>query len=181
MKIKIIRILICIVLVTGCNREAEEIRLKAMEREIESLKNQIEELRRQKAIDDFYKDVDKIAYLTPGDIGYSVIRFDLGVLTLSLVDIKPYANGSKITLQIGNPLSASIEGLKVTIEWGKVTKEGSPINEEAKSKEVTLEKTLRSGTFSNVTLVLDGVPPTDFGFVRLKEMTHTSILLSKNK
>jgi hypothetical protein len=179
MKIRTLGI-IFLVLMTGCYREAEEKRLTALEQQTETLKGELESLKSKKAFEDLLRDLDKVAYLTPGDDGYSAIKFDLGILTVRLIDIKPYANGSKITLEVGNTLSAGINGLKVTIEWGKVDEKGSPINEEAKSKEVTLKQSLRAGSWTRSTFVLDGVPPTELGFVRLRGMTHEGILLSRS-
>jgi Protein of unknown function (DUF3251) len=115
--------------------------------------------------------------LTPGAEGYSVIQTDLGRLTVSLENIQEYANGSRITLRLGNPLSASINGAKGTIEWGVVDASGTPNNDNAKSKEFSFNQSLRSGAWTNVSIVLDGVPPSALGFVRIKEMGHQGISL----
>src|SRR5450631_4086229 len=50
--------------------------------------------------------LDEIAYITPGTNGYSLIKADLGIFTVSMVDVKPYANGSKVALMFGNIYSA---------------------------------------------------------------------------
>jgi len=150
-----------------------------LQEQIEVLKSGQEELGRTDAINEFVGNVEKIAYLTPGQSGYSTIKFDLGILTVSLEDIKPYANGSRITLKFGNTLSSSIDGLKGTLEWGKVDEKGSPINSLAKKKEITFSETLIAGSWTKVSVVLDGVPPTEFGFVRLKNFSHSGIKLAK--
>ncbi len=129
--------------------------------------------------DDFMKDWDKIAYLTPGAEGYSTVSFDLGVLTVQLADVKPYANGSKVVLKFGNTLSSSINGLKASIEWGKVDDRGSPDNSNAKSKEMTFNQTLQAGAWNKIPVVLEGIPPTELGFVRVLDVTHTGIRLFK--
>jgi hypothetical protein len=123
--------------------------------------------------------VDHVAYLTPGSGGYSPVRADIGVLTVDITDIKPYANGSKATLSFGNPLSASINGLKATIEYGKVDEKGAPKNADAKKKAVAFSQSLRAGAWTKVDIVLEGLPPEELGFVRVRDVTHTGISLSR--
>jgi hypothetical protein len=121
---------------------------------------------------------DSVALLTPGEKGYAAVKFDLGYLTLSLDDIQPYASGSRVKLRFGNLTSATVNGLKAKLEWGSVDGKGIPNNAEAKSREVTFEESLRSGSWTWVTVVLEGVPPTEFGFLRVKEVGHRGIALS---
>ena len=147
-------------------------KLRRSKNEVKSLKNNFE-------IDKLLRDISEIAYLTPGSDGYSTIKYDLGVLTVQLADVQPYANGAKITLNFGNTLSASVNGLKMTMDWGKVDKEGKVINESSKSKEVVLSELLRSGAWMKFSVVLDGIPPSELGFVRVHNVTHTGIRLFK--
>lgn len=176
-------------LISGCekteilnssNKQNDE--LKSIQAEIQTLKSELETIKQKQVEYDFDKlanDLDQIAYLRPGDAGYSTIRYDLGVLTVQLVDIQPYANGSKVRFNFGNPLSSKVNGLKAKIEWGKTDENGTPINNSAKSKEVTFNEALRSGAWTETSLVLDDVPPSDLGFVRVKEVSHSGISLSK--
>ena len=123
------------------------------------------------------KDWDKVAYLTPGSDGYAAVKMDLGYLTVNLANIAPYANGSKVSLTFGNLTSATIDGLKATIEWGSVDDKGLPKNEEAKSREIKLTESLFSGAWNKADVVLEGVPPTALGFVRVRDVTHQGIRL----
>jgi hypothetical protein len=167
-------------LLVGCDlttNTAFEKKLEAANTQIASLQKDLAEQKQKLEFDEFIKTFDNIAYLTPGNSGYSSIKFDLGTLTVQLADVKPYANGSKVTLKFGNTLSASINGLKATIDWGKVNEKGSPINESAKSKEVTFTETLRAGSWTPTSVVLDGLPPNELGFVRVHDVTHTGIQL----
>ena len=140
-----------------------------------SLEQRIASLESKQLIRDF----SQYAYLTPGSDGYSLIKFDLGVLTVSILDIKPYANGSKVLLQFGNPLATKIDGLKAKIEWGQVDADGVPDNATAKNKEFTSQVPLRSGAWTTVTVILEDTPPTKFGFVRIHDVAHTGIELLK--
>ena len=174
-------------LVLGCHAPNPSAQLQAeqlatMRQEIDAVKAELDELKSKQAtldLDNLIKDFDRIAYMRPGDSGYSTVRYDLGVLTVELADITPYANGSKVSLKFGNPLSSTVNGLQATLEWGRTDENGSPENNSAKSKSVTFTESLRPGAWTTVSVVLDGVPPTDLGFVRIKGVTHTGILLSR--
>lgn len=154
----------------------------AMRHELDALKSEVAELKEKQNQDDFdrmFKDFDRIAYLQPGDTGYSTLRYDLGALTVQLADVSPYANGSKVSLRFGNPLASTVNGLKTTIDWGHTDEKGAPDNASAKSKEFTFTDSLRSGSWTTVSLVLEGVPPAELGFVRVKNVSHTGIQLNR--
>lgn len=156
--------------------------LVALNQEVESLKAQLTEANKKQAsleLNNMFRDFERMAFLRPGDAGYSPVRFDLGVLTVEMADVKPYANGSKINLRFGNTLSSSISGLKVTLDWGRVDEKGVAENETAKSKEFTFTEALRSGTWTTIPVVLDGLPPTELGFVRVRDVAHTGISLNR--
>ncbi|HYA85766.1 MAG TPA: DUF3251 domain-containing protein [Nitrospirota bacterium] len=149
--------------------------LSALQSSIEALKKDIHEVKDKQASDELVQEKDWFAYLTPGSNGYSVTRFDLGFLIVRLVSIKPYAHGSKVTLEIGNPSSVAINRLNATVDWGKVDDKGVPLNEHAKSKEVTLKQSLQGGYMTKVPLILEGIPPKELGFVRVKQVSHGGI------
>ena len=156
--------------------EAEN-KLRKTEYDLATLQGAVTELKSSKQWDDLIRDSDTAAYLTPGAEGYSAVRFDLGVVTVLLADVKPYANGSKVTLQFGNVLSSAIDGLKATIDWGKVNGKGIPDTTSAKSKEMTFNQTLQPGGWTEIPVVLEGISPAELGFVRVKQIHHAGIRL----
>lgn len=165
------------ILFFGCQ---ENKRIDDLEKRIDSLRTDYSDLKRDVSkiqFDKFLDNYDKEAYLTPGSEGYSSVRFDLGVLTISITNIIPYANGSKVTLRFGNTLSSTINGLKATAEYGPVDEKGIWIYDKMKTKELSFIKSLRSGSWTNIEVVLDGVPPDKLGYVRIKDVTHTGIEL----
>jgi hypothetical protein len=162
--------------VLGCNSsnvDSTKPLLDSLQEKVASLEHEVEKLK----IASMVRSFENVSYLTPGDTGYSTARFDLGVVLIQLADIKSYANGTKIQLVIGNTLASSITGLKANIEWGKVDEKGLPINESTKSKAVSFSETIRSGAWTNVSLVLDGVPANELGFVRVRDVSHTGVSL----
>jgi hypothetical protein len=154
-------------------------RLDDTENKLTELQSAVAQLKGSKEWEDLVKDSDKVAYLTPGAEGYSVVGFDLGVLTTQLADIRPYANGSKVTLRFGNVLSSAVDGLTATIDWGRVNDKGIPDNNSAKSKEMTFNQTLQGGAWTEIPVVLEGIPPAELGFVRVTKIHHTGIRLQQ--
>ncbi len=170
--------------ITGAQDEiaSQQRQLTALRQEVDALGSELNEVKNNQnslQLDKMIRDFQNVAYLQPGDTGYSVVPFDLGSLTVQLSDVKPYANGSKIELKFGNPLSSSINGLKATVQWGRVDAKGSPDNKSEKSKDFTFTETLRSGAWTTVSVVLDGVPPNELGFVRISAVSHTGISLGR--
>lgn len=154
--------------------------IAAMGQRIDALTKEVEDLRKRQAQDEWTRFMDElkgVVYLRPGDDGYSVIHYDLGVLTVRLDDVSPYANGAKVRLRFGNPLASTVNGLRCTIEWGQVDENGSSIASTTKSKELSLSEEMRSGAWTDVQVVLESIPPEQLGFVRVKEITHSGIRL----
>jgi len=166
-------------LFAGCDNASLEKKLEATNAQIASLQKVLEKQSQNAEINEMVAGWEKIAYLTPGSDGYSAVKFDLGAITVQLADVKPYANGSKVTLNFGNVLSASINGLKTKIDWGKVDGTGNVIQESTKTKEFSFIQMLRAGAWTPVTVVLEGIPPNELGFVRVHDITHTGIRLFK--
>lgn len=158
----------------GCNQDS---RVAPLEVKIAALEKQVEQLEFQVRLQSEVKDWDQIAYLTPGTDGYTVVKMDLGTLTVSFANVVPYANGSKVSLMFGNLTSATIDGLKATIEWGSVDEKGRPNNKESKSREIKLTESLIPGAWTKTDVVLEGIPPTALGFIRVRDVGHQAIRL----
>jgi len=121
----------------------------------------------------------KQALLTPGDDGFYPVVSDIGLLTVALKDVKPYASGSKITLKIGNPHSATVTSITYVVEWGKATADGLIETSSSKTKEFNSIQPLKAGSWSTNEIVLDGIPPSDLGYVRVSHFQTSGISLSK--
>ena len=150
-----------------------------LENKVTSLEKEIADVKQTVELDELVRNMDGVAYLTPGADGYSLVKCDLGVLTVSIKNVVPYANGSKITLQFGNLTAATIDGLKAKLQWGPVEKNGMPNNQNAKSKDVIFNTPLISGSWTNSNVVLEGVHPQDLGFVRLSNLGHRGVRLRR--
>lgn len=169
-------IIFCAIQISGCDQSSN---VSTLESKVASLEKEIADLRQKVELNQMVSGWDKVAYLTPGSDGYSLVKSDLGVLTVGIANIAPYANGSKVTLQFGNLSAATIDGLKAKLEWGAVDKNGTPINESAKSRDVSFNEPLISGSWTNSNVVLEGVPPQELGFVRLRDVGHHGVKLRR--
>ncbi|MBK8164556.1 MAG: DUF3251 domain-containing protein [bacterium] len=183
---KVLFVLLCAVacIFTGC---AKESRVEYVEAEINTLRGQVDSLKArvlkiefENSMNDFFKDLDKFALLTPGADGYSIIQTDVGRMSISLEDVQAYASGTRVRLQFGNLTSATVNGLGAKLDWGRMKEQGGIDKATEKSREVKFTQSLRPGSWTNIQVVLEGVPPAEFGYVRISEVTHTGISMMKN-
>ncbi len=169
---KLITLILIAILLSGCNDNKELLsRVKLLEDNYQSLKDTVELNEIVKTMTD-----NNIAYLKPGDSGYSVISFDLGKLAISIDNVVQYAGGVKVTFKIGNTLSSSVSGLSAEFEYGQVDEKGSPKGNVMK-KSVKFQDELKGGSWNKTTVVLAGVELKDLGYIRVKNMAHTGIKL----
>lgn len=145
--------------------------------QVAELDNKVQALEDSRDLAKLMYDLEHIAYLTPGDEGYSVVRYDLGYLTVKIEDVKPFASSSKIVLNLGNVQSASINGLKGTIEWGPMDKKGLPDNSQMRSKDFEIVSTIPAASWSKATITLDNTVPASIGYVRIRALSHRGIEL----
>jgi hypothetical protein len=154
--------------------------VEGLSAELTAVRTEITALDGKFAAQEFIADLNKSAFLGPSDTGYSVLPFDLGVLTVQLADVEPYANGSRVNLKFGNPLASDIRGLKIKLRWGKQADESNPnATNNNREKEFTLTQVIRAGSWTTVPLVLDSIPPADLDFVIVSEATHTGVSLNR--
>ena len=148
-----------------------------LRQEVNALKKDVSETKARERIQDLTRDFDTQAFLRPGAEGYIVARTDLGNMAFKLHDVQAYANGSRVVLLIGNLTAAGVDGLTAKLEWGNVTETGAPKEDTIRSRSVKFNEELRSGGWTQVRVVLEGVSPAELGFVRVKEVGHTAIKL----
>lgn len=167
--------------VAGCDAPKEkpafDPRVDAVVKRIEVLEKTVAEASQQDEWQKVLRGMEGVAYLTPGSQGFAAIKSNLGILTISMENVVAYANGSRITLSVGNPTAASLEGMKAKIEWGKVDNADIAINASVKSKDVQFVESFRPGSWTKTDVILEGIPPADLGFVRVRDIELSSIKL----
>jgi len=110
----------------------------------------------------------QVITLKPGATGYSMIDSDMGRIAVAIANIEPYANGSRVTLDFGNPSAARLTGVKAKIEWGSNDAKGLPLAAtNTQSMTFTAPEPLPPGSWKQFPVDLGGVPPTQLGWVRI--------------
>lgn len=162
-------------------QEAAQLReqVEAMGQQIQALRGEVSQLQADQAVNESIQSSERVAFLQPGNDGYSLVMSDLGVLTVTIDDVQPYANGSRIVLKFGNPLATTINGLKAKLEWGRLTESGLPDPLSMKEKELTFSQSLPAGAWTSIPVVLEAVPPSSLGYVRVRQVAHTGISLRR--
>lgn len=115
--------------------------------------------------------------LKPEDESFSVLRMDIGSLALTLDTILPYGVGSQLMLTVANLTSAEIDGLAGTVWWGIPGADGTHEVAEQRSRPLLLSQSLPPGVWTRVTFALDSVPPDQIRFLRVAEVSATSLRL----
>jgi outer membrane murein-binding lipoprotein Lpp len=170
-------------LLAGCYNTNDRKRTDDLVKEVATLKKQQEDLKKELEEWPFRLEIaesgiqwDSSVRLTPGSDGYSVVRSNLGPMTVKFDNVQPYANGSRVTLRFGNLTSASIDGLTATASWGK---DNSDPGKAVGTREVKFKDTLRSGAWTTTSIVLEKIPPSELAFLTLSEISHDAISLRR--
>lgn len=175
---------IIVVSCLGCSQKPQEVSilrrdLTSTQRQLDSLRIRTDSLVRALSISDLLENTHGIAYLTPGNDGYSIIQTDLGALTVELRNVVGYASGSRVIVRFGNVTSARLEDVSAYFEWGKVNEQGYPQTLGAKSRRVILSRALAPGSWNDISVILEGIPATQLGYVRVSQIRSQSMTLTR--
>jgi hypothetical protein len=152
-------------LLTACGSKTED-RLKSVEERLAKVEQAAE--------------ARKVITLKPGAGGYSMIEGDMGRIAVAIANVEPYANGSRVTLDFGNPTAARLSGVKAKIEWGSNDAKGLPMAVNSQSMTFTAPEPLPAGSWKQFPVDLAGVPPTSLGWVRISTFDSGTVdLLSQ--
>lgn len=108
-------------------------------------------------------------------------RLDIknGFLLVSLRSVEPYLNGIKAVVDVGNPLTASFNGFKISTKWGKpfdyknwTPERYSEWQATLQSRDQSFTETLNAGSWTPVQLLLPNTPPAQFGYLEVSFETN---------
>jgi hypothetical protein len=181
-----IHVLLLSACVAGCNAPTQNSALAAsngssnaaIPTEADQL-SKIEERLNKLEADDFSTNISKhdVAFMQPTDSGYSLLDTDFGRLAISIENVQPYASGSQITLQIGNPTSARFSNVKAKIEWGSLGQDKLPIDDHTHSLNWAPTDTLPAASWHTVVINMPDVPPAQLGWIRISEFNTGSVFM----
>jgi hypothetical protein len=171
-----IAVIFCL-LPAGCeqynpNKQAEKI--EKQNKEITALKEDLEQLRELVRLHSYTslkveRNINEMAIFTPSDKGYQPINTSAGPLLIALRDIKKYANGYKLTFEVGNPTLAKFGSSTAIILYGKSYDKSTDYNEwESNLKKLTvpINKEIIPGVWNKVVAVLSPAKEDDLEYIR---------------
>jgi hypothetical protein len=121
--------------------------------------------------------------------GYQRLDTTSGTLLVSLSDVRPYLDGVKVKLELGNIQSASYSGFVISSEYSrrypkfiKDQPEQNKKNREEyesskRKKEEKFTQLLKAGAWNTVEITLPDIKPNEFGKLELKVKMSTVRLI----
>ena len=112
--------------------------------------------------------------------GYQVLQSRLGPLAVSIEDVRAFASGTRVVLQVGNASSVTFDGAEFSVTYGPPAP--TDLDEEGwedyqawfeglLEAELTTASTLSPGVWNEVQLDLPGIEPSALGFLELEIST----------
>jgi hypothetical protein len=145
---------------------------------VASLEASVEVLLQERTMREVTENSEKMARLTPGGTGYSVLNTAFGLVAVAIDDVRGYANGSKVVLRFGVLGSATILGASARVEWGAIDElTHTPDFLNAKSKEVKFADALLPARWNRVEVVLEEIPSGKLGWIHVSNVKNTGVRL----
>jgi hypothetical protein len=101
--------------------------------------------------------------------GFQVADLGVGRVMVSIEDVAAFADGSRVTLSIGNPNAATFVGVDAEVVYGpsvstvKKAEDYKAWNDAQKTVKTSILDKLTPGRWNKVTMNLPGVAPTQLG------------------
>lgn len=155
---------------TACNQgldaaaqaDLAELRLEVdrLSAENKSLDERLTALRSDVAVQGANRRIEREAWIPINGSGYALLQTSHGPLAMSITDVKPYANGSRLILQIGNLSPAAFSEVKFTVQYGPSAEDAEYLDmEKGKTMEWSVSNSIPGARWSLHTLTLEGVKP----------------------
>lgn len=174
---KIITLLL-IMSILGCSKSSPSDAIaNNIEKKISDLESKVAKLEQHNEITSLISKIESVAFLKVGETAFQTLKSPIGTLTFAIEDIKPFANGSKVKLSIGNPHNADLVGVSFKIDYGELDENKTPNQNSQKTKEISLSGEIKGGYWNHKEIILDGLSEEKLGFIRIYELEAKSITL----
>lgn len=155
-------------------------RMSDIERGYKDLEKKFLELENSIVIDRIVRDRSE-AEITPSDEGFNTVQTVYGMLTVQCKGIEPYADGSKVRVVVGNPLSCGFMNTEISIKYGvsfaNYTDGGwADWQKTLRRKSFKLSESINAGSWNSFTVALPGVSPDKMGYIAIKLEPATMLL-----
>jgi len=121
----------------------------------------------------------------PSSTSYRRVDGDLGIFAVAISDVRPFADGVRVTLKLGNPSSMTYSGATLTLEYGPRAPSSDPTGPpdaavawlgalQQRTEKITT--TLAPGRWNPVQITLPKIEAKDFGYLSVSIETDEIIL-----
>jgi hypothetical protein len=184
-----VTLLICL----GCadtKTGPQEQKIGALENQVNAIQKELKDMRLQLLRLSVKGDMYKSISIDTSDKGFQRLDTSLGSFLVSVNDVKPYSNGYKLVLNVGNPYSASFKGITIKAKWGpafdsKVSESDEKYYENwqksFREKEETMTDELKPGTWNVLTLILSPAKAEDLGLIELSMSVSQTSLMARRR
>ena len=119
---------------------------------------------------------NKSIFLMKSDSGFSSMPTDVGNLNFEMIDASQDGAGTRISMRVGNPTTATIKSFEITGSWSSIDKDGNPIGTPHNFVGKTSEQIV-SGRWSVIHFDIAGAKPEDIGQITINEAVPKTISL----
>lgn len=171
-------LIFCALGMHGCTDRATLEKVSTLQKEIGQTKKDLDTIRGRLSsleIAQLVAEGNTTVNLDVGARTYHRIETNNGSFLLSVIDAKPYANGHKLILHVGNLQSAIYSGFSLKVKWGRPC---CPDNDYAKwqrslhEKEPSFTSELRPGHWNRIELILSPATLEELGYVNVGMTTN---------
>jgi hypothetical protein len=119
----------------------------------------------------------KAAEFDPADEGFQRIDSNVASFAVSIGNLQPYGDGSKLTVKIGNPSAATFSNAKLHVKYGprypeienpKFAEKFAEVDSKVRTKEIALIKEIVGASWNPNQIILPGVKPDTLGYVQIR-------------
>lgn len=183
--------LVVAAILVGCTQDDSKLAAKTASLEVEvatlqkSLKDitaSHQQLQKDVGMIKFEKLLEKsdFAAFDATNKGYGKIEHNNGFFLVTLVDVKPKADGQLLTFNFGNPFAAEYSGVKFKVRWkprmprnleGDALLKAMAENErETQEMDVTLTDRIAAGAWNPVTFTIAPAPAEKAAIIEIKDI-----------
>ncbi|WP_375284220.1 hypothetical protein [Sphingobium yanoikuyae] len=141
---------------------SENVDIGIMKSRIEILEGRVSRLESRQPAD--------YAFLKPGDKNWTWISNGAYSLRVGISNVAESGSGSKVRLDIQNPLAISLQDCEIDLLWGETDTAGTPVESSKHKKFFDIPGGLPAGDYAFPEFVLDDVPPKKLGFVTIRSI-----------
>lgn len=167
---------------------AVEQRAAELEGELKKLRERVDEVAFDLFLAKVQLDQNKTATFDPSNPrGFQRVESNNGTFLVSVEDVRPYLDGHRVTLHVGNPQQATFGGFKMKVGWARrmpSSTKGAQTSQEAwkafheskQEKEFSFTETLRPGTWNRISFVVAPAKAEEFGYLELSMTTNQVVM-----